>query len=96
VGNICGLWSNLLGSLSETVSPQSGSRRSTTRSSRSGNQDSGTASSGFGCEGAEFRISCGPSRSEADDADERDSESERETPTRARYASGKREIDVTT
>jgi hypothetical protein len=51
----------------------------------------------FGCEGAEFRVSCGPAGSEADYADDRNtSDKEKDKRTRARYADRDREIDVTT
>lgn len=96
VSNLCGLWSNVLTSVGDAISPQS---RSTSTSNRS-RAGSGTAdrSGVFGCEGAEFRISCGPASGEGDGGrNSRDSrDDDDDSGTRARYADGKREIDVTT
>jgi hypothetical protein len=95
VSNICGLWGNLFSSLSDAVSPQSSSYRSGSASSR---ENAGERYSGFsGCEGAEFRISCSAPRSGTEYQDEsQDQPGDRDRPTKARYADGKREIDVTT
>jgi hypothetical protein len=97
VSNLCGLWGNLLGSVGDAISPQSRSTRSANESSRVSDDANERSSGFFGCEGAEFRISCGPSGSEADQGDDRDNpEKDKDKRTRARYADRDREIDVTT
>jgi len=96
VSNVCGFWGNLLSSVGDAISPQSRSSRSSNESSRVSSDSNENSSGIFGCEGAEFRISCSTPRSGSEFAGESDSERDTDRGTKARYADRDREIDVTT
>ena len=110
VSSWCGLWSNLLISLGEVISPQSGGGGS----ARRGDPDEGGGGgrSGFSCGGGEFSVRCDTSegRSEGRGGRERegyrggrgrrdegrDDRDDRDDRTTAHFSGGDTEIDVAT
>lgn len=106
VSSFCGLWGNLLISLGEVISPQSG-RSSSGR--RSDPDEGGEGRSGFSCGGGEFSVRCDTSegRSEGRGGREREGRREgggrrnegrndRDDRTTAHFSGGDTEIDVAT
>ena len=103
----CGLWGNLLISLGEVISPQSGRGGSTQRG-----DEGGEGRSGFSCGGGEFSVRCDSSEGRAEARGGRGGEGrgegggrrgrgrgdrdDRDDRTTAHFSGGDTEIDVAT